>query len=125
PPTPWPALFAAASPSPLRPRGRPPARRYHAQRNHEASRGASRESRKASRGRHGGITKWGRRRHGSVTIRHTSVTADQMTRSLPPSTGTWAPVVLANSGPHISAASSATSRLVTSTRSTLFLRYSS
>ena len=35
-----------------------------------------------------------------------------MTLSLPPSIGTCAPVVLANSGPHISAISSATSRLV-------------
>ena len=48
-----------------------------------------------------------------------------ITRSLPPSTGTWAAVVLANNGPHISAASSATSRLVTSVRSTLFFRYCS
>ena len=45
----------------------------------------------------------------------------QITRSLPPSTGTCAPVVLAKSGPHISAASSATSWLVTSALSTLFV----
>src|SRR5205085_218859 len=49
----------------------------------------------------------------------------QITRSLPPSTGTCAPVVLANSGPHISAASSATSRLVISTPKTLFFLYCS
>src|SRR5258708_12346314 len=48
-----------------------------------------------------------------------------MTRSLPPSTGTCAPVVLEKSGPHISAASSATSRLVTSVRSTLLVLYAS
>ncbi len=49
----------------------------------------------------------------------------QITRSFPPSTGSWAPVVFANNGPHISAASCATSWLVTSVRSTLLLRYSS
>src|SRR5262249_32156917 len=49
----------------------------------------------------------------------------QMTRSLPPSIGTCAPVILANSGPHISAASSATSRLATSTPSTLRRLYCS
>ena len=43
-----------------------------------------------------------------------------MTRSLPPRQN-WAPVVLANSGPHISAASSATSWLRTSTFSTFLL----
>src|SRR5258707_1024469 len=42
-----------------------------------------------------------------------------ITRSLPPSTGICAPVVLANAGPQTSAASSATSRLLTSTWSTL------
>ena len=48
-----------------------------------------------------------------------------ITRSLPPSTGTCAPVVLAKSGPHISAASSATSWLVTSTCRTLLVLYCS
>jgi hypothetical protein len=46
----------------------------------------------------------------------------QITRSFPPSTGICAPVVFAKSGPHSSAASSATSRLVTSTPRTLLLR---
>ena len=45
----------------------------------------------------------------------------QITRSLPPSTGSCAPVVVAKSGPHISAAISATSRLRTSAPSTLFV----
>src|ERR1022692_863697 len=45
----------------------------------------------------------------------------QITLSFPPSTGIWAPVVLAKSGPQSSAASSATSRLAISTRSTLFV----
>jgi len=49
----------------------------------------------------------------------------QITRSLPPSIGSCAPVVLANSGPHISAASSATSPLVTSVRRTLLVLYCS
>ena len=49
----------------------------------------------------------------------------QMTRSLPPSMGTCAPVVRANRGPHISTTSSATSRLVISTPSTLFFLYAS
>ena len=44
----------------------------------------------------------------------------QITRSFPPSTGIWAPVVRENSGPQSSAASSATWRLVTSSRRTLF-----
>src|SRR5580700_9829956 len=54
-----------------------------------------------------------------------AATAAYITRSLPPSTGICAPVVFANAAPHSSAASSATSRLVTSTRSTLFFRYCS
>src|SRR5207302_350453 len=49
----------------------------------------------------------------------------QTTRSLPPSTGTCAAVVLANSGPHISAASSATSLEDTSCFSRLFFLYCS
>src|SRR5207245_4527358 len=49
----------------------------------------------------------------------------QTTRSLPPSTGTCAAVVLAKSGPHISAASSATSRQETSCFSRLFFLYCS
>src|SRR3954468_17738149 len=51
--------------------------------------------------------------------------AHQITRSLPPSMGIWAPVVLANKGPHISAASAATSLLVTSVFNTLLRLYSS
>src|SRR5258705_3685424 len=49
----------------------------------------------------------------------------QMTRSLPPSTGICAPVVFANKGPHNSAASAATSRLVTSVFRTLLRLYCS
>src|SRR4051812_42947574 len=49
----------------------------------------------------------------------------QTTRSLPPSTGTCAAVVLANSGPHISAASSATSLDATSVFSRLRFLYCS
>src|SRR6185503_5058728 len=49
----------------------------------------------------------------------------QTTRSFPPSTGTCAAVVLAKSGPHISAASSATSLDATSVRSRFFRRYCS
>src|SRR5205085_4537645 len=47
------------------------------------------------------------------------------TRSLPPSTGTCAAVVFAKSGPHISAASSATSLDDTSAFSRLFFLYCS
>src|SRR5205823_13196494 len=49
----------------------------------------------------------------------------QTTRSFPPSTGTCAAVVLAKRGPHISAASSATSLEHTSVRSRLFFLYCS
>src|SRR4051794_40862636 len=49
----------------------------------------------------------------------------QTTRSFPPSTGTCAAVVLAKRGPHISAASSATSLDDTSVRSRLFFLYCS
>src|SRR5438067_1344958 len=49
----------------------------------------------------------------------------QTTRSLPPSTGTCAAVVLAKSGPHISAASSATSFEPTSVLRRLFFLYCS
>src|SRR5678815_2170982 len=49
----------------------------------------------------------------------------QTTRSLPPSTGTCAAVVLAKSGPHISAASSATSLDATSVFSRFFVLYCS
>gem|GEM_PF-4790813 len=52
-------------------------------------------------------------------------TGNQMTRSLPPSTGTCAPVVLAKAGPHICMTSSATSRLATSVFNTLLRLYSS
>src|SRR5207253_2972016 len=55
---------------------------------------------------------------GATPSRHT-------TRSLPPSTGTWAAVVFAKSGPHISAASSATSFDESSVRSKLFFLYCS
>ena len=45
-----------------------------------------------------------------------------MTRSLPPSTGTCAPVIREKAGPHIATTILATSALLTSTASTLFRR---
>ena len=49
----------------------------------------------------------------------------QITRSLPPSTPIWAPVVRANAGPHRATTAAATCAEVTSAPSTLRLRYSS
>ena len=46
-----------------------------------------------------------------------------MTRSLPPSTGIWAPVVQAKPGPHRSATSEATTDEDTSVPNTLRVRY--
>src|SRR5262249_30640644 len=68
-----------------------------------------------------------RRMRGGTLVLFSALTGRgcQITRSLPPSTGTWAPVVLENAGPQSSAASSATSRLVTSVFRTLFFLYCS
>src|SRR5262245_52535991 len=54
-----------------------------------------------------------------------STDVHQMTRSLPPSIGTWAPVVLAKAGPQRATHSRATSALSTSVWSTLLALYSS
>ena len=73
----------------------------------------------------GGKRQTWQKRHLCTTRRVGPIQVIQMMRSLPPSTGIWAPVVREKTDPQSSEASSATSLLVTSILSTFFVLYCS